>query len=86
MPLSKYHVDEVLSENVTPKVFDVHVASEDGRHIVMIAFMESVQTNGKVFWKVEYDERRRLSKDLSTLKDIARDYARKETGWELVES
>ena len=65
----------------TPEVYDVVVAV-GGREVAVVGFIDLIQTKGALFWQVPYDEARYYNKD--AVLNLARAYARRITGWELV--
>ena len=69
----------------TPIVYDVKVALR-GKVVAVVGFMEFKQTKGAFFPQVKYNQENKIIFDnQDKILDLARDYARRQTGWKLEE-
>jgi hypothetical protein len=67
----------------TPQIYDVNI-TQNGKFVAMVAFKE-FDHKGSFYHQLgdDYDARDKLEEYEDKIIDLARDYARKQTGWEL---
>lgn len=83
--MTSYVVDRGYWATKDHRVYDVVVLFE-GRPVAVVGFTEGRQTNGALFWQIPDDERTEHNNNKPEILDLARSYARLDTGWQLLSS